>query len=440
MLEWNENYSIGILIFGILVAITWLLLFFVFNYRKILQDKTKLETTLTEKQEKIKILSEELAMQLEYEVAKRIHSDHLSEYLFENSLNPIVIAKYSKAERFEILKYNQSALEILNIKAMKECFLELFGSLESQNFVLSKINEALEHKKKQNFKTIIKNERKNLPVIVSVHAFVYEGKKALYFAFVDISEIVELEQKLRNRQAMLIQKSKMEEMGKMLGNIAHQWKQPLNSLYLLCQNLKEMRQYGELDKERFEKYIKIMSEQIRFMSKTIDEFREFFKPSKDMERFGAYEAIKNILELFYQLIDKRITIELNIDEKASILASKNEFQQIIVVLLDNAIDAIKARFLKNEIDEGKIVISCDKDQKNKLCFLKIRDNGGGISEEIGKKIFESYFTTKENGSGIGLAMVFVILEKMGGSISYSNCKDGVEFQIKMPFARDDINL
>ena len=104
MLEWNENYSIGILIFGILVAITWLLLFFVFNYRKILQDKNKLETALTEKQEKIKILSEELAMQLEYEVAKRIHSDHLSEYLFENSLNPIVIAKYSKVERFEILK------------------------------------------------------------------------------------------------------------------------------------------------------------------------------------------------------------------------------------------------------------------------------------------------------------------------------------------------
>ncbi|EES89526.1 sensor histidine kinase [Helicobacter canadensis] len=437
MLEWNENYSIGILIFGILVAIIWLLLFLFFNYRKMLLDKIKLETNLREKQEKIQVLSEELAKQLEYEVARRIHSDHLSEYLFENSLNPIVIVEYSKEEKFKILKYNQSALEILNIKIMKECFLELFVGLESQKYALMKINEALENKKKQNFKSIIKSKNENLPMIVSVHTFIYEGKLALYFAFVDISEIVKLEQKLHNKQAMLIQKSKMEEMGKMLGNIAHQWKQPLNSLFLLCQNLKEMKQFGELDEERFEKYIKIMSEQIQFMSKTIDEFREFFKPSKEIERFGVYEAIKNILELFYKLIDKRIVIQLDIEEKVNIFSSKNEFQQIIIVLLDNAIDAIKARFLKNEINEGQIIISCNKvDKEDQFCLLKIRDNGGGINKEIGEKIFESYFTTKENGNGIGLAMVFMILEKMGGSIAYSNCNDGVEFQIKIPLAKD----
>ncbi len=435
-MEWNENYAIGILMFGILVGLVGLLWYLFLNHKRLLLQKARLEVELAQKQEKIKIFSGELANQLEYEVAKRMRSDYLSEYLFENSLNPMMIAKVTKEENLEVLKCNQSALDTFDEKIIKTHFLGLFADLECQKYALKKIDEALQSKKRQNFKSLIKWRDKNSPMIVSVHTFAYEGNLALCFTFIDIYEIIKLEQELHDKRAMLAQKSKVEDMGKMLGNIAHQWKQPLNSLYLLCQNLKEMQQYGELDGEKFEKYIKIMSKQVQFMSKTIDEFREFFKPSKGEEEFEVYGAIKNILELFYNLVDKRIEINLSFDKEVSIFASKNEFQQMIIVLLDNSIDAIQSRLFKNEINEGQIRISCDE-AENGVCVLKIKDNGGGINKEIGNKIFESYFTTKENGNGIGLAMVSMILDKIGGRITYVNCDDGVEFQIEMPLFRRD---
>lgn len=431
-MEWNENYAIGILTFGILVGLVGFLWYLFLGYKRLLLEKARLEAELAQKQEKIKAFSGELASQLEYEVAKRMRSDYLSEYLFENSLNPMMIAKVTEEEKIEVLKCNKSALDTFKYEGDLG-FLGLFADFESQKYALDRIHKALQSKNRQNFKSMIKSESGKLPMIVSVHTFAYEGKLALCFTFVDISEVTKLEQELRDKRAMLTQKSKMEEMGKMLGNIAHQWKQPLNSLYLLCQNLKEMQQFGELDEERFEKYIKIMSEQIGFMSRTIDEFREFFRPSKGEERFEVYGAIKNILELFYKLVDKRITIQIAIDKKVSVFGSKNEFQQIMIVLLDNAIDAIRARLVRGEINKGEIGIFCNE-IKDKACVLRIKDNGGGIAEEIGSKIFESYFTTKENGNGIGLAMVSMILEKIGGKITYKNCDDGVEFQMEVPFA------
>ncbi|MDY3113055.1 MAG: HAMP domain-containing sensor histidine kinase, partial [Helicobacter sp.] len=241
---------------------------------------------------------------------------------------------------------------------------------------------------------------------------------------------------LRNNRLMLAQKTKNEEMGKMLGNIAHQWKQPLNSLYLLCQNLKELQKLG--DYENFPKYLQIALDQIAFLSNTIDAFREFYIPNKSKEELCVYSVIKNTLDLFYKLIDKNIEIELlpyKNPSEIKISVIKNEFQQILLILLDNAIDAIKTRIKKGEIESGRIQIRCVLEEniaKIPSCAVYIKDNGGGIPPKFLKNIFDTFFTTKQSGNGIGLSIVTMLLENMQGRISFINEKDGVEFKIEIP--------
>lgn len=394
--------------------------------------KIKNEELMVDNQERIQGFNQELAKQVEYEIAQRMFSDYFSNYLFESSLNPIVIIR---DEDFKVIKSNSGALEIFGKEIVGLDFIELFSDKKNKESILEGIYKARESKKRQSFKMqLIGKNNQSLSVIVSISLFYYMQKVDLCFTFVDISDIVNLEKELNDKRAMLAQKSKMEEMGKMLGNIAHQWKQPLNALYLLCQNFKEMNKFGEINAENIEKYINTMLGQIQFMSKTIEEFREFYNPSKAKEEVCVYQEIKNILELFYRLVDKGISIELSSkDEKMQIFASKNEFWQIIIVLIDNALEAIKARIQKGEIKEGNIEITCQN--KQGMCIIKVGDNGGGICAEVANRIFETYFTTKENGNGIGLSMVKMILEKMRGDITFANHKEGVEFEVKIPLHR-----
>lgn len=436
--NWNENYSLAILFFGLAVCFFGIIIYLFLNYRKLLNEmknKEKLENELLNKNMQIESLGKELANQIEYEIAQRLKSDYTYDYLFENSLNAIILAQ---DEDLKIIRRNNAALNLFGGEILNHNILELFSDKAHKKSVFEKISQLKQSKLRQNFRLDLCVADSAIPVVVSIHFMNFAQKITLYFAFVDISDIAKLENELSNKRVVLMQKNKEEAMGKMLGNIAHQWKQPLNSLYLLCQNLKEMNQYNELNSENFEKYIQMMAKQIDFMSKTIDAFREFYNPSKNEKEFEIYYAIKEMLELFYGLVDKRISIKMqSCKEKKQLktYANKNELQQVMIVLLDNAIDAIKARLNNGEIKEGKIRIHCAMEQNiagTNVCVIRVRDNGGGINTEIARKIFEAFFTTKGNGSGMGLAMAQMILDKMEGRITFVNEKEGVEFKIELP--------
>lgn len=436
--NWNENYSLAILFFGLAVCFFGIIIYLFLNYRKLLNEmknKEKLENELLNKNMQIESLGKELANQIEYEIAQRLKSDYTYDYLFENSLNAIILAQ---DEDLKIIRRNNAALNLFGGEILNHNILELFSDKAHKKSVFEKISQLKQSKLRQNFRLDLCVADSTIPVVVSIHFMNFAQKITLYFAFVDISDIAKLENELSNKRVVLMQKNKEEAMGKMLGNIAHQWKQPLNSLYLLCQNLKEMNQYNELNSENFEKYIQMMAKQIDFMSKTIDAFREFYNPSKNEKEFEIYYAIKEMLELFYGLVDKRISIKMqSCKEKKQLktYANKNELQQVMIVLLDNAIDAIKARLNNGEIKEGKIRIHCAMEQNiagTNVCVIRVRDNGGGINTEIARKIFEAFFTTKGNGSGMGLAMAQMILDKMEGRITFVNEKEGVEFKIELP--------
>ncbi len=237
--------------------------------------------------------------------------------------------------------------------------------------------------------------------------------------------------KQREQEEILIQQSKLASMGEMIGNIAHQWRQPLNGLSLVIQNLYFTYKMGELDSSYMEKSITKANLLTGTMSRTIDDFRSFFKPTKMKEEFNLYDSLNTTLQLIestFQHHDIKL-IKDKIDFKIVINAYRNEFLQAILNIFTNAKDAL---IDKNVIDK---VVEIRIYEENSFAVIEIEDNAKGISDDILLKIYDPYFTTKEEGkgTGIGLYMTKMIIENnMNGNITVNNTKDGVCFKIILP--------
>jgi len=211
------------------------------------------------------------------------------------------------------------------------------------------------------------------------------------------------------QKELLIHQSKLASMGEMIGNIAHQWRQPLTHLGYTMMNLKEAQKHGELDEGYLEKKVSDANRQIEFMSQTIDDFKDFYAPNKEKENFSLVTATKETLELMKNtFIHNDIEVELDVKTDAQIYNYKNEYKQVLLNLLSNAKDVLIERVTPSP----KVSIVIDKNT------VKVKDNAGGINEKILPRIYEPYFSTKAEHSGIGLYMSKMIVEKnMGGKLS-----------------------
>jgi len=249
----------------------------------------------------------------------------------------------------------------------------------------------------------------------------------------DITKEYWLEQEIREQQAILTQQSRLAALGEMIGNIAHQWRQPINSLGLIVQDLKEAYRFGELNQSYVETISAKAMEQIHYMSNTIDDFRNFFNPDKDKKMFSLNKSIQNTKNILKQGIrNNSIECEISIPKDIFIYGYKNEFSQVIFNLLSNARDAV----MSNKPKTPKIKIQV-KNKKNSA-EISVSDNGGGIPPDILPSIFDPYFTTKSEGkgTGIGLYMAKKIIENhMDGSLLVHNTKDGVCFTIVLPIEK-----
>ncbi|MBF0520241.1 MAG: HAMP domain-containing histidine kinase [Nitrospirae bacterium] len=241
---------------------------------------------------------------------------------------------------------------------------------------------------------------------------------------------------IRHKEQMLIQQSKMASMGEMIGLIAHQWKQPLNSVGLTIQDLKDAYNYGEIDDKFIDNIVDSTMKQVEFMSKTIDDFRNFFVPSKKKTVFNVKSAIEELLSMFIHLFNKvHIDVFVKTDKDVLLLTEgyPNEFKQVALNIMTNSRDAIVSKRKVDTEKRGLIEISVSNNENKSKVIISIRDNGGGIPEDLIMKIFEPYFTTKENeGTGIGLYMSKTIIEtNMGGSLTVHNIDGGAEFVISL---------
>jgi signal transduction histidine kinase len=236
----------------------------------------------------------------------------------------------------------------------------------------------------------------------------------------------------REQEQILIQQSRFAAMGEMIGNIAHQWRQPLNALSLLLQNISNAYETGRLD----EALIKRVNEKgimlTTTMSTTIDDFRNFFKPNRNKELFDvSVQLNKVLLMMSASFEDNRIETTLSLEPDLQINGFANEFSQALLNILNNAKEAL-IEMQKNH----RLIQIRGYRQASELC-LEISDNAGGINEQVIDKIFDPYFTTKDEGkgTGIGLYMSKVIVEtNMHGKLSVRNDQDGAVFVICLPYS------
>ena len=224
-----------------------------------------------------------------------------------------------------------------------------------------------------------------------------------------------LEEKQKTQQALLLQQSRLASMGEMISIIAHQWRQPLNFLSVVHMNLKRMHK----DDKKSNMLITEANKQIEYMSDTIDGFRDFYNPSKAKEEFSIQEASQNALKIVsHSLQTSNIEVIERFKNDTFVYGNRNEFEQVILNLLNNAKDA----FIERKIETPFIEITIGDNG------LSIRDNAGGIEKKNLDKIFNPYFSTKKASDGIGLYISKMIVEQeMGGRLRVSTDESGTLF-------------
>jgi len=247
-----------------------------------------------------------------------------------------------------------------------------------------------------------------------------------------INKLKEQEKTIQERDRLLFEQSKRAEMGEMIGNIAHQWRQPLAIVNTIVAILKEKNDSNILSQEELQDKLNKMQTRILYMSETIEDFMNYYRPDKEKSTFKIIDALNQALKIVNLDINSDI-IQFNVqtDDTLMLYGSKNEYVQVIVSILSNINDLIFAK----QTEDIKIDIEMKKDNSN--CILTITDNLGGIEEENLSKIFNPYFTTKHQsmGTGLGLYIARMIIEDaMNGSLEVSNIENGATFTIRTPNA------
>ena len=242
--------------------------------------------------------------------------------------------------------------------------------------------------------------------------------------------VFEESEKNRKKDIIMFQQSRQAQMGEMIAMIAHQWRQPLNAISAANSVIKRKSKMKVLNEAITENITSKIHTYIEYLSSTIDDFRDFFKPDKELKRTDFNIIyMKSVTIIKSSLINKNIKLIEKIDCTEKFMAYENELVHVILSIINNAQDV----FIQRNTANPEITIQIEN------TTLTISDNGGGIPDDIIDKIFDPYFSTKskKNGTGLGLYMSKMIVEKHSkGKFSALNTKDGAVFEIKLPKITD----
>ncbi len=234
-------------------------------------------------------------------------------------------------------------------------------------------------------------------------------------------------EKNRVKDHLMSLQARQAAMGEMVGHIAHQWKQPLNTLNLIILDLQDAFHYGELSGEYMSKSVASAQKVIQHMTQTIDDFRDFFKPLKSQTTFEVKKQVETALSFIRATVEiEGIRLENKIAEGICVKGFPNEFSQVVINIVNNAREAI----MENKPSDPCITITSETQQNKTHIFFS--NNGGQIPESILDKIFEPYFSTKDKnkGTGIGLYLARTIIsQNMKGELKAENIYQGVRFEI-----------
>jgi signal transduction histidine kinase len=298
-------------------------------------------------------------------------------------------------------------------------YLKNFLNSDLQTFGDSLEALVKDYERKSNrLNKIIKTSDKQYAQLIKLNEELDEYKNHLE---IKVEEEIE---KRKQHEKILFQQSKMAAMGEMMDAVAHQWKQPIGIISLKADILKYDYASNEIDEKYIENFEQSIKNQINHMINTLDEFRTFFRPNKDIKEFDVKEMIEKVLFLLKdELIKNQIVVEVNDYQNFSLNGIENEFKHLILNLINNSKDA----FNEKEIKKRKITINLLADDEFKT--IEVLDNAGGIPEDIIEDIFKANVSSKDEdkGTGIGLYMSSQIAEKHNGTLSVENIEDGAKF-------------
>lgn len=336
---------------------------------------------------------------------------------------------FLRAQDYSIRFENQYFLEHFGVPTEKPCYEIITNRQEPCDEC--KILEVFNTKKPQKWEWCNKISNK----FYQIYDFPFrniEGELLVLEFGIDITELKEKEEQIRILSAreqekilLMSMQSRQASMGEMIGNIAHEWRQPLNIIALLIQDLRESYDAGKFTRKYLDDSINKTMDVIQYMSQTIEDFSNFFTPEKEKTLFSVHDAIHRAISFLNPELKRReFLIEIDVPEDILINGYPNEYGHVLLNIIRNA----KDEFVERNTLEPKISINAFKESDKVV--VTITDNAGGISDDIIDKVFDPYFTTKGSGIGIGLHMSKIIIERnMEGNLSVRNVENGAEFRI-----------
>ena len=382
-------------------------------------------------------------------MAKKIGNEEEIEILYEKDRNELAILNNSITKMYEDINLRNEKLK--EAKIVFDNITEAIIFLDEKKQIISANNsffkitkfdekevrgnnlfkllnlneEEIDYSEKNDIKIKI-NNNDYLNILLNINTVYDEIKntKNYIVLFVDIT-------KERKKEDLLQIQSKMATMGEMISNIAHQWRQPLSAISTISSTVKIQSELDLLPKEELHQSLDNIIKSVRYLSETIDDFRNFFKVEKEIKEFEIselFDSLKKILSA--RITHNEITLNINkLNYDIHVIGLKNELIQSLINIINNAIDAI----ISNNIAKG--IVDINIKEVDDFIEIEIQDNAGGIPQKVLNKIFEPYFTTKHQsqGTGIGLYMTHTIItQHCKGKIDATNRNSGALFTITIP--------
>ena len=357
-----------------------------------------------------------------------------------------------------------------------DCICDFFESDEKHNYLQKYMddivwNEYILERKNEIFKVKITDKNQNKHIF-QVNAESYDlnsDKNEMVITFNDVTKLENLNDNLerivdektmnlkalnetleenikieveknREKDKQIASKEKLASMGEMIGNIAHQWRQPLSVISTAATGLKLQKEYDILSDEEFFKTCGMINDNAQYLSQTINDFRDFIEGNSKIQEFKLKDTINSFLNLInHSVKDSHIKLDLDLQDDIKTEGYPNELIQCMINIFNNAKDALSS------IDQNNRYVFIKTYKKDNIIYIKIKDNAGGIQDDILPKIFDPYFTTKHKsqGTGLGLHMIYnLIVNSMNGNIEGSNTTytyngksyNGAQFVITLPIS------
>ncbi len=378
-----------------------------------------------------------------------VEVDRCTIWRFDSSTNELV-AKFAHGIETELREpiksgvvgycfVNQETLVIENTKTSKlfDDHIDTITGYETKNLIsIPIINSKQETmgvfqvlNKQSNNHKFHEDDIKLLDLVTLYMGEVFESTLLYENLALQVKEEI---QKNKHKDVMLYEQAKNAALGDMIGNITHQWRQPLSAISLVASSIHLEQDMGILDLDKLSEKMDLIVNKSQYLSNTINTFRDFVKNEKIYKEIDVFEEINQAIQIVKTVLDDcniKLYNDLNESLKLTMNMVSGELQQVIINIINNAKDALLEKNLQNPW----LKIHLEK-QTDKL-FISIEDNGGGVPEEIKSRIFEPYFTTKHRsqGTGLGLHICYkIIVESMNGEIHLENTNNGAKFSIELP--------